>query len=112
MKTEERLLIIAANENAVNTVCEILESLAAEYIEGYQDWAGVIFNRYFPKMNRQIQTQFIHTTVFRKLANKLAVKYDIAKPWREVGEHSFNWEYKGFFQNPFKSGNEVHLLVD
>lgn len=100
MRTEERLLIIAINEIAVNTVVEILHTLAGEYIEGQNETAGIIFNKYFPKLYPEMQKKYIHTSPFERHANKLAEKYNIAKPWREKGQYAFEWEYKGFERNP------------
>lgn len=109
MRQEERLLIIAHNEQATNTCVEILMSLCADYIEGEQDWAGVIFSRYFPKMYPEVQKKFIHTCPFEKLANKMAKKYGFALPWRETSENPWEWEYKGFERNP-RNGQEVYVL--
>lgn len=109
MRQEERLLIIAHNEQATNTCVEILMSLCADYIEGEQDWAGVIFNRYFSKMYPEVQKKFIHTCPFEKLANKMAKKYGFALPWRETSENPWEWEYKGFERNP-RNGQEVYVL--
>ena len=106
MRFMERILIVAINEGAINTVSEIMNGFISDYIEGYQDWAGEIFNRYFPKLSREMQTKIIHTCVFEAFANKLARAYDIAEPWRKVGE--FRWEYKGFESNPHMN-KEVHL---
>lgn len=110
MRQEERLLVIALNEVATNTVVEIMHSLCAEYIEGEQDWAGVIFNRYFPQLYPEMQRKYIHTSPFERHANKLAEKYGIAKPWRvKDPEKPWTWEYKGFEQNPHLMEREVHL---
>ena len=40
MRQLERLLIIALNEQAINTVVEIMHTLCAEFLEGEDDIAG------------------------------------------------------------------------
>lgn len=100
MRELERLLIIALNEQAVNTVVEIMHTLCAEFLEGEDDIAGILFNKYFCKLYPEMQRKYIHTSPFEHHANKLAKKYGIAQPWREISENPWEWEYKGFEQNP------------
>ena len=96
----ERLLNIALNENAVNTVVEIMHSLCASYIEGMNDNDGKLFNKYFPKLSSKMLVKYIHTSPFERHANKLAEKYGISKPWKEISENIWEWEYIGFEKNP------------
>lgn len=100
MRQLEKLLIIALNEQAVNTVVEIMHTLCAEAIEGENDIARELFNKYFCKLYPEMQRKYIHTSPFEKHANKLATKYGIARPWREVSKDPWEWEYKGFEHNP------------
>lgn len=101
MSHEEALLIIAINEAAVNTVTEMMLGLMGEYLEGEIDTSGHLFNKYFPKLNREMQTKIIHQCPWERVANHLANRYNIPEPWRiKDPEKPWTWEYKGFERNP------------
>lgn len=96
----EKLLILAIAENAPSVIAEIMNSWLAEYIEGYMDKSGELFNKYFPTLPRNAQEKTIHTCLFESLANKLARKYNFTEPWKQVSE--FKWEYIGKEKNPYE----------
>lgn len=96
----ERLLVLAIAENSLSVIAEIMNSLLAEFIEGYDDAAGELFNKYFHTLSLEAKQKTLHTCLFEKFANKLARKYNIAEPWKQVGE--FKWEYVGKEKNPYE----------
>ena len=105
----EKLLNVALNENAVNTVVEIMHSLCASYIEGMNDNDGKLFNKYFSKLSPEMIVKYIHTSVFSRHANQLAEKYGISKPWKETSENSWEWEYVGLEKNPLDRDSEQNV---
>lgn len=96
----ERLLILAIAENSISVIAEIMNSLLAEFIEGYDDAAGELFNKYFRTLSLEAKKKTLHTCLFEKTANKLARKYSIAEPWKQISE--FKWEYIGTEKNPYE----------
>lgn len=95
-----KTLTLAIVDNAVSTVAYIMNSLMAAFIEGEDDEAGELFNKTFHTLSFEMKKKTLHTCVFEKVANNLAEKYGIAKPWRQVGE--FSWEYIGTEKNPYE----------
>ena len=96
----EKLLVLAIAEDAPSVVAEIMNSWLAEYIEGYIDKSGELFNKYFYTLPRNAQEKTINICLFQSFANKLANKYDFPEPWKQVGE--YKWEWVGQGKNPYE----------
>ena len=97
---EEKLLILAIAENAKSVVAEIMNSIMADFLEGENDNARLVFNKFWHVLPLDMKHKVLHTCPFESTANRLAEKNGIAKPWKQVGE--FKWEYIGTEKNPYE----------
>jgi len=101
----EKLLILAVAEDAPSVIAEIMNSWLGEYIEGYMDKSGELFNKYFHTLPRNAQEKTINTCLFESFANKLARKYNFPEPWKLVGKYEcgkYKWEWIGQGKNPYE----------
>lgn len=85
----EEILRQIISGNPDSAVVNILTDWAAEYIEGGYDVSQKKFNHYFELCPKRVQMLFITECPWEILANKLARKIGVEKPWIKVGEHQY-----------------------
>jgi hypothetical protein len=98
---EEKLILLAIADNAKSVVAELMNSLMGEYLEGYNDHAGKLFNTVWKYLTLEMKHKTLHTCPFESVANKLAKENNIPEPWEKIGE--FKWKYIGTEKNPYET---------
>lgn len=87
----DTLVKIALTYGEVHCLSYAMNSLAAEYIEGYVNSARDKFNKYWQQLNKQQKQQVIDDCVFEPLAISLAEKNGLEMPYRKTGEHTYEY---------------------
>lgn len=86
----ETIIQIALRHNEIHSLSYAMNYLIADYIEGENDSAKDLFNKYFIcKLTKPQQQQVINDCVFEYFAIKLANRFNLIHPYKKVGEHEY-----------------------